>query len=313
MTEFVGEEFGAGIVPSGSPDAWSQLKSQFEGLPEDLTMEQFADHTLGWKAEADKAAEYKAKIAEYEAKLAAQAQSQYELSQKPTPTPAQDAAAVRRWERMQVDNHIANLVSLSADGQGYVPTNPTSPVHIAAAAQMNKKYARDQELTRSFVDDPYQFMDEVVGSKLTAYEQMMEKRFAELQEKLTPIEQYSQQTFAEAKRQAWVDEHYAELFGEDGKLTQTGTVVDGLLKSTEFNGDENAALTIAKSFSPQPQQPNPGTASISKVAKANPQRFIDTLSAQSRVPIDSPERRATENKRPGFQELRELAKKLQNQ
>lgn len=71
MTEFVGEEFGAGIVPSGSPDAWSQLKSQFEGLPEDLTMEQFADHTLGWKAEADKAAEYKAKIAEYEAKLAA--------------------------------------------------------------------------------------------------------------------------------------------------------------------------------------------------------------------------------------------------
>jgi len=310
MTEFVGEEFGAGIVPSGSPDAWSQLKSQFEGLPDDLTMEQFADHTLGWKAEADKASEYKAKIAEYEAKLAAQAQSQYELSQ--APTPAQEAAAVRRWERMQVDNHVVNLVSLSADGQGYVPTNPTSPVHIAAAAQMNKKYARDQELTRSFVDDPYQFMDEVVGSKLTAYEQAMEKRFAELQEKLTPIEQYSQQTAAEAKRQAWVDEHYAELFGDDNKMTQTGAMVDALLKSQEFNGDENAALTIAKSFSPQPQQPNPGTLSVSKVAKATPQRFIDTLSPQSRIPIDSPERRATENKRPGFNDLRELANRLQN-
>jgi hypothetical protein len=310
MTEFVGEEFGAGIVPSGSPDAWSQLKSQFEGLPDDLTMEQFADHTLGWKAEADKASEYKAKIAEYEAKLAAQAQSQYDLSQ--AQTPAQEAAAVRRWERMQVDNHVVNLVSLSADGQGYVPTNPTSPVHIAAAAQMNKKYARDQELTRSFVDDPYQFMDEVVGSKLTAYEQAMEKRFAELQEKLTPIEQYSQQTAAEAKRQAWVDEHYAELFGDDNKMTQTGAMVDALLKSQEFNGDENAALTIAKSFSPQSQQPNPGTLSVSKVAKAPPQRFIDTLSPQSRIPIDTPERRATENKRPGFNDLRELANRLQN-
>jgi hypothetical protein len=310
MTEFVGEEFGAGIVPSGSPDAWSQLKSQFEGLPDDLTMEQFADHTLGWKAEADKASEYKAKIAEYEAKLAAQAQSQYELSQ--APTPAQEAAAVRRWERMQVDNHVVNLVSLSADGQGYVPTNPTSPVHIAAAAQMNKKYARDQELTRSFVDDPYQFMDEVVGSKLTAYEQAMEKRFAELQEKLTPIEQYSQQTAAEAKRQAWVDEHYAELFGDDNKMTQTGAMVDALLQSQEVNGDENAALTIAKSFSPQSQKPNPGTLSVSKVAKATPQRFIDTLSPQSRIPIDAPERRATENKRPGFNDLRELANRLQN-
>jgi hypothetical protein len=102
------------------------------------------------------------------------------------------------------------------------------------------------------------------------------------------------------------------LFWEDGKFTQTGSVVDGLQTSTEFNGDENAALTIAKAFSPQPQQPNPGTASISKVAKATPQRFIDTLSAQSRVPIDSPERRATENKRPGFNDLRELANKLQN-
>ena len=310
MTEFVGEEFGAGIVPSGSPDVWSQLKSQFEGLPDDLTMEQFADHTLGWKAEADKAAEYKAKIAEYEAKLAAQAQSQYELSQDPTP--AQEAAAVRRWERMQVDNHVVNLVSLSADGQGYVPTNPTSPVHIAAAAQMNKKYARDQELTRSFVDDPYQFMDEVVGSKLTAYEQAMEKRFAELQEKLTPIEQYSQQTAAEAKRQAWVDEHHAELFAEDGQMTNAGRMVDSLLQNPKFNGDENEALAEARKFSPQPQQPNPGTLSVSKVAKATPQRFIDTLSAQSRIPIDAPERRATENKRPGFNDLRELANRLQN-
>jgi hypothetical protein len=312
MTEFVGEEFGAGIVSSGTPDAWSQLKSQFEGLPEDLTMEQFADHTLGWKAEADKAAEYKAKIAEYEATLAAQAQSQYELSQKPAPTPAQEAAAVRRWERMQVDNHIVNLVSLSADGQGYVPTNSTSPVHIAAAAQMNKKYARDQELTRSFVDDPYQFMDEVVGTKLTAYKQAMEKRFAELQEKFTPIEQYAQKTTAEEKRQAWINENYAELFGADGQMTNAGRMVDSLLQNPKFNGDENEALAEARKFSPQPQQPNPGTLSVSRVAKASPQRFIDTLSEQSRVPIDSPERRATENKRPGFNDLRELANRLQN-
>jgi hypothetical protein len=217
---------------------------------------------------------------------------------------------------MQVDNNIVNLVSLSADGQGYVPTNPTSPVHIAAAAQMNKKFMRDQELTRAFVDDPYEFMNEVVGSKLTAYEQAMEKRLAELQEKFAPIEQYSQQSAAEAKRQAWVNEHYPELFGQDDKLTQLGLAVDNLLKSETFTGDENAAYALAKTLVPQSQeQPSPSVVSVSKVAKAQPaqsNRFIDKLSAQSRIPIDSPERQAAAvaNKRPDFRDLRELADRL---
>lgn len=308
----------ASIVPS-QPDVWSQVRSKFDGLPEDLTFDSFADHVLALQAKADKAAEYERLLTERESASARFAADEAKKAQDAVNAAKAAQQAEQEfelpWKPVKVDPAFKHLCKVDAESGLYVPTNNASPAHIRAAEEMNARQAYAQQFVEAFIDDPVG-VQELLGRKQVA---ALKKEFAEQLEQFkaqfTPIQEHVTRTREQQAQDAFVQANYEKLFDAEGKYTPLAEEVDYAMR--EYGATVEVALQKAEAkfaakglqFNGQPiGAATPGTPatpakpiSISKAkaaeAPAKPARFVDKLTPASRFAVEKPEAQTVNGKK----------------
>ena len=293
------DDFGAGIVdPAAEPiqqpvqqtavtnpvatpvDNWSQFRSQFSGLPDDVTNEQLADSVIEWQQKASESETLRQRVAEYEARAAQEALARSQSATQVT-APAPDPVADLRFKPVVVDPELSKFVVQDPSG-GWAPKNAANGVHIAAAQQMNQRAQYENSLLQSFLDDPYGTIAELSNAEIAKIQKLYDERLAKIESRFDPIAKTVEEQQFEMKREAWAREHADELFVDAETMTPIGKQVHECLLTGKFTEDE--ALAFAKKVvgDPDPAPVTPKVPSLSKVAKpaipATPQpRMIDKV------------------------------------
>ena len=285
-----------------------ELRSLVGGLPEDMTRDQAADFLVEMHKRSTEADTLRQQMEQFQAQ---QALAAHQASQTAAPPVNATPAQKRQWEAMQVDPQYLQFVKPDPSGPGYVPLNPLNGTHIPAAERMNAKAQRDANFTRAFVDDPYKTAAELIQDKLDEYAQKLESRFGELEQKMTPLQKLIAEQEQERKLAEFSTKHASVLFNADGTLTAIGeTANEQYLKGVDPEEALAYAVKVESRYRPQAAGPTPAAPiSISKVSQQKPTRFVDTLSAASRLPVDKPEFAAEAAKHePTMKELQEWLK-----
>ena len=272
-------------ITSTPSDPWSVVRQKFEGLPDDVTLDTFADHFYTLQEQADKAAEYQAKIAEYEARLAAQARQV--VPEKPaTPAaPAEDELLVDK--PVSFDRALVNLCKQDPESGVFVPKNPGSLAHIQAADELNRYVQYRNELETQFYTAPQEFIEKRTKRQIAAIEAKMQAEIDTLKQLFAPVQEQVTRSQAERQMYEFTEKNADKLYGEDGQLTQIGLAVN------EFIGQgvspEKALLSAEKIFNTQTPAVAPQKITISKAAARPSNRFIDGVSPSTRDLLEKPD------------------------
>lgn len=293
------EEFGAGIplnqtpvqqvnTPAPSDDAWSQVRSRFSGLPDDVTLDTFADYVVEQQNKADEAEALRQRIAEIEAR-AAQQPTQQVAAPGATPPAATEDEYKLPWEPVKVDAALRGLVTRDANGV-FVATDKSSNAHQLAAQEMNRRAAYEAQLIQDLWDDPQKFGEVLTRKQIMELRKELKAELEQFKTEFTPVREQVTKSAAEAAQNAFIQANEAKLFAETGDFTPIGKEVDWMmrefnlpveeaLKKAEARAAANAPVT-PPATSPQPQ-------SISKVRPAEkPARFVDKLTPATRFAMD---------------------------
>lgn len=297
MPDPVIEEFGAGIplgqqqppvnTPAPSDDAWSQVRSRFAGLPEDVTLDTFADYVVEQQNKADEAETLRQRIAEIEAR-AAQQPTQQVQSQTSTASALPEDEYKLPWEPVKVDPAFRGLVTRDGSGM-FVATDKSSAVHQQAAQEMNRRAAYEAQVVQDLWDDPQKFGEVLTRKQMAELRKEMNEKLEKITSQFTPIQEQVTKSAAEAQQNAFIQANESKLFADGGAFTPLGTEVDWMMR--EFNIPVEVALAkaearVAASAPPVTQTPPPAQ-SISKVKVADkPARFVDRLSPTTRFAMD---------------------------
>ena len=310
------EIFGEGLeqqlqTPPVAPDPFlSKFRELVNGVPDDFTTEQVADHLVKLQEQAAKAEQYEQQLAALQAQ---QVQAVAEMSKQQTPAETKvEAQARRRWEREQVEPEIAALVQFDAATRSYVPKNQMSPIHVQAANRVNQIAGQEQEFTRAFVSDPYGIAKELLQDEFAARDKAWEERFKNFEEQLTPFQQMQMEAAAQKESADFAAKH-PDVFDENGDLTVIGEFVNlGITNGLEMEAAYEAAVKKAEKFGIQTarQQKPPATRPV-LTAPAKPARTVDRIQErmgkQGQVPPNHNQFDGHKRFRTSWDELRQNA------
>lgn len=319
------EDFGAGLLgnqppqppiapaqvaqpaqPSTNP-IYDHFRERFQ-LPDDVTADVFDDYLVNMSHKATSADEVSRKYEELQAQIAAA--SIATPAAQPEATPAQQAA-VRRWEIAKADPQLRQFVKDDPSGFGFVPLNPLNPAHLRAAETLNGRANQMAQFSNALFEDPYATAAELVEDRLRALEEKWQKQLEETQKQLTPLTEQVAMTAAQRQTEQFMEKNAALLFNADNTFTPLAADIDWVMKEFNISAEEAMAKVLPRhqvAPAATPPAAPPRQAPLSKVARQpqpeKPARFIDNLSAQSRMPVDQPDfDPATMKKRPTMADL----------
>ena len=291
------EDFGAGIdtahdtgiaiaaanqpATTSTDSFMSEFRSLVDGVPEDFTRDQVADHLVSLTQKATRTEELERQNLEFQAQLAL-------VARKGT-TAAQEAASGSvtepdefelPWKPVKVDPQYRAMVKLDDESGGFLPKNSASPVHIAAAEEMNRRAQYERQFSESLFDDPESAVTTLTRREFAKLRKEYDDKLAAFEQKFKPIEQANEQAAADNEFQRFLSDNSTKLFMEDGsKMTALGSHVDVLLKSGKFTPAE--ALSLAESMSPPTPAAAIPAAATAKTATvptfSKPARLVDDI------------------------------------
>jgi len=291
---------GATVQPSGS--GWDSLRSKFAGIPDGVTEDDFADHILELQRKADEAEQLRQQLAQFQAQAtqAAMQQAQGKPSGSPTSqtAPATEPEEIELpWKPVKIDPAFRNLVKVDPASGSYMPTNPTSPAHIEAAREMNRRQQYETQLITSLIDDPEQFVGVLTKKQIRELKAEFASQMEELKTQLKTVNEYTNQAQSQTQIQSFIAEHKSELFNEDDSLTKLGSLVDLAMKEDGLSPDKayekaikTAQLLGLEIPAVQAELPAPKPA-IKSISKAQPQ----TQPAAPRRMVDNARQRTQGN------------------
>ncbi len=266
----------AGAIGRDAPDPFlEEARTLFEGLPENLSKEDFRDYVLTLQTQADEA---KAQLSQYESQLAQQmaagrGQETAQDSQAAAAAAeaqaqgASKAEARRVYEAAsQMDPMLQPYVGgqfseLDANGM-YQPTDKyrLTPTVLQACQAMNATLEHQRRVLQDFTRDPYSVASELIPH--TPFAKQMQERYEALQkqleaqqkafeEQLSPIQRQQQ----ESALDQLVQSHHSLLVsppvpGQPPKWSPAGETFNLMINGDEARGipktDPQVALAYVK-------------------------------------------------------------------
>lgn len=265
----------AAVTPPVPDEFMTQFRGLVDGLPEDFTRDKLADHLVELQTRAERAAELERQNAEYQAQLAV-VQRKAEPVQEVAPVVDEFALP---WKPVKVDQQYRSMVAVDSENGGYRAKNPTNPVHIAAANEMNQRAIYEAQFSEDLLDDPESVVATLSKRELAKLRKEYDEKFKALEERFQPIQQATEQAKEDAAMQAFVAANQAKLFATPDTYTPLGSQVDALLRTGKFTAQE--ALAFAESVQqavPASQvAPPPKPTVLSK-----PSRVVDDIAGRMR-------------------------------
>lgn len=336
------DEFAAGIEVPGTPvaqqpvvqqySAASWAREHFDGLPEDLTDDSWAEHIENLQAKLD---ENLQKVSEYEQRIQQMALMPTPVVAQPAvPTPAAPAVETvaerkRRFEVAKIDAQLVPFLAADyaeQDERGYYKPKTMIPQVIQACDAKNRAMQAEANIAAAVTNDFYGAVDEGVYHS-PAYQALL-KEVQELKTTFNTTVAPLQKSAAELQHERFISQNADVLYTQDATgrdvLSQAGEMYNAYV---EANIPPEQAIALAKKFAvaPQPVAPAAPVAAApvvpaAPVAAAAPApRFTDPIRRRNTKSSMQPAERSHPNPqdaistsfRPTWEEVAAAAKNAQ--
>lgn len=303
------EDFGAGIetpntaqtpvVDQSTPAAdefMTQFRGLVDGIPDGINRDQVADYLVEIQSKASRAEELERQNAEYQAQLALVARkgTTADEAESEAPPAASDEFELP-WKPVKVDPQFRSYVVADPESGGFLPKNPASTVHLAAAEEMNRRAQYERQFADDLFNDPEAAIAHLTRRQLAAMRKEYDEKLQKLQEQLQPLHQDREKSQAEQEFMAWQEKNVSKLWTADNKLTPIGSAVEQILKNSDLTPDQ--ALAVAESLNPAapsaPAAPAAPAAAPVKTKFQKPNRLVDEINQNQRRASQPPADRRT--------------------